>query len=78
MQGMSTIILIMIEHGELTIREVHYREAEQIIQGNKGPVPSMAIPLDGGYLIVDRDKNLLLNAQECFSLPEKLRVIEVR
>jgi hypothetical protein len=73
---MSFILLIDIGKSDVRISSLHYRDAilflGLLVSGErialeKNPVPES---LDAGYLLVDRDHNIIVSRQDCFHIQD--------
>ena len=59
------INLMLIKENKILFIRRHYRKAIKIIDN---PNPKMW--LDGGYIVIDFDNNILIDKQDCFSLED--------
>ena len=61
---MSTVNALIIKNGRITFASEHYRKIIGILESRLKPTEL----LDGGYILVDLDKKILFDCQDCFSL----------
>ncbi len=61
---MSTVNALIIKNGTILFARHHYRKIIEILESRLKPGEM----LDGGYILVDLDKKILFDCQDCFSL----------
>jgi len=73
---MSFIIIMDISRSSVRFSSLHFRDAilylGLLVSGEgialeKNPVPDQ---LDAGYILVDRDHNIIVSRQDCFHIQE--------
>lgn len=73
---MSVVNILLIKGGKIIFIREHYRKALEMLEN-----PSPKLFLDSGYIVIDFDFNLILNAQNAFSIRDiknkKIRKMEV-
>ncbi len=73
---MSFVHLTIIYKNTVYHLNVHYRTALRLLE--QGPQEFFKyMPgkyKDAGYLVADYDKNVLVNAQDAFTIPKSLRI----
>ena len=74
---MSLITLIDVEGRTIRINEMHYRDALSILAliVAEKPIcyehdPPAHDAMDGGYLLIDRDRKTIVSRQDCFLIGE--------
>ncbi len=75
---MSLITMIVAREKSLVIAEMHYRDAERIINeiGSMEPklepiiLSKASLWLDGGYILIDYASYMIISRQNCFRVKE--------
>jgi hypothetical protein len=66
---MSEVVVIIVKDCEISSEKMHYRDAMSLLESNLRKIKQKdSQKLDAGYLIIDVDRQIMLDCQSGFSL----------
>lgn len=63
---MSFVNVIFVKNRKIKIFREHFRKVIEILENKTQPT----LFLDGGYIVIDFDRKIILDCQDCFSLTD--------
>ena len=67
---MSKVLLFIIRHGRAHLARLHFRDAARLLEDVENSLSSIdSLELDAGYVLMDLDQDLIINAQSAFPVP---------